>query len=108
MTAKILCLKFNIESEDIKRRNSEIQRKNEFVKHCEDLRSKYSFMLGDNAYSVVNIATDLINNRKFIKSYRYNDYQRKAGDWLKEFANRNNPVDLDEYLNDYTYLMNTN
>ncbi|HMQ69969.1 MAG TPA: DUF932 domain-containing protein [Ignavibacteria bacterium] len=108
LTAKILSLNFDINSEDIKKRNIEINRKNEFVKHCESLRTDYSHLMSDNAYSAFNVATDFINNRDFIKSYRYNDYQIKAGKWLKEFASRKNKETLEEYLKDYAYLMNNN
>ncbi|MCB0728336.1 MAG: DUF932 domain-containing protein [Ignavibacteriae bacterium] len=108
LTAKIFELKFKIESDNRKLREREIKRMNEFVNYCEKLGNKYSYLLGNSAYAVFNVATELANNRDFVKSHRYNDYQTKAGKWLKAFVNRKENNSLEEYLKDYKYLINFN
>lgn len=37
----------------------------------------------ENDYSLFNVLIEFANNRVFVKEYRVNDYQVKAGNWLK-------------------------
>lgn len=108
MTAKIFNLKFNIDSENENLKKRDIKLMKEFIDYCKILRNKYSYILGNNAYSVFNVATEFANNRDFVKGYRYNEFQSKAGEWLKAVANRKDKDTLEEYLKEYKYLMNNN
>jgi len=108
ITAKIFQLRYDIESESKKTKENELKRMNEFVDHCKKLTKEYVTEMGENAYSVFNVATAFVNNREFVKSYRYNDYQIKAGAWLKAFTKRDKNESLEEYIRDYKYLINKN
>ena len=108
LTAKIFQLKFDIKSESRKIREKESKKMNQFVDYCEILSKNYISEIGENAYSLFNVATAFANNRDFVKSYRYNDYQIKAGTWLKTFTKRDQGESLEDYLKDYKYLTNKN
>lgn len=112
LTAKIFNMKFNIDSDSEKIKLREKKRMKKFTDLCAIITDKYYNDLGSNAYSVFNLATELANNRDFVKSYRYNDYQTMAGKWLREFANKriNNPDDfsIEDYIKDYKYLIQNN
>lgn len=108
LTAKIFQLRFDIDSELQKKRDLEYDRMTKYVNYCDILTKKYTDELGENAYSVFNVATAFANNDKFVKSHKYNNYQRKAGEWLKVFSKRDKSESLDEYLKDQMYLNNLN
>jgi len=106
LTAKIFGLKFNTDSGSKKEKEYAFKKLTYFKNISNNLTKKYISELGENAYSVFNVATAFANNREFVKNYRYNDYQVKAGEWLKAFAKRDADESLENYLKDYKYLMN--
>jgi hypothetical protein len=106
ITAKIFGLKFNLKSKSEKQRANEYKRMQNFKIKCGELTEKYVKELGENAYSVFNTATEYANSRELVKSHRYNDYQVKAGEWLKGFSKRDRNETLEMYLEDYKYLIN--
>lgn len=112
LTAMIFKIKFDINSDKANVGLREKKRMKKFTDLCALFTDKYYETLGSNAYSVLNVVTDMVNNRDFVKSYRYNDYQTMAGKWLRKFAKRkiigSNEDSIEDYIKDYKYLIQNN
>lgn len=106
VTAEILRLKFK--KEDVSERYYKIidKQKEEFVTIMEKLKAKYTAELGETAYSLFNTVTALANEKVFVKNIRYNDYQIKAGEWVKKIVRMNEEEQIQKYLDDCVKNLN--
>jgi len=106
VTAEILGLKFS--KENISERYIKIidKQKEEFLIIMERLKAKYTAELGETAYSLFNTVTALANEKDFVKDVRYNDYQVKAGQWVKKIVSLNGEKLITGYLDDCVKNLN--
>lgn len=106
VSAKIFGLKFK--SDNVSGRYKKIieKQREEFISIMEGLKQKYIGELGENAYSLFNTATAFANETKFVKSVRYNHYQTKAGDWVKEIVRIKKEDQIKEYLDNCIDYLN--
>jgi hypothetical protein len=58
--------------------------------HVAELSGRYAQELGENAYAVLNVFTDLASHTPAIRHLRRerNSRQRMAGSWISNFAQR--------------------
>jgi len=106
VTSEILGLKFN--KENYSERYSKIidKQKEEFQSIMERLKVKYTAELGETAYSLFNTVTAFANERDFVKDVRNNDYQIKAGQWVKKIVRLNDEKLITGYLDDCVKNLN--
>ena len=99
VVATIFGLKFNTENVSDRYLKIIEKQKEEFLNIMERLKRKYTGELGENAYSLFNTATAFVNETEFVNRVRYNDYQTKAGKWVKKMIRIENEELIQEYLN---------
>lgn len=106
LIAKIFGLKFKSDNVSDRYRKIIEKQKEEFLNIMERLKRKYTRELGENAYSLFNTATALANETDFVKIVRYNDYQTKAGIWVKEIIKIDNELHFQQYLDNCISYLN--
>lgn len=106
LTAKIFGLKFNTVNFSQRYRQIIEKQKEEFLIIMERLKRKYTEELGETAYSLFNTATAFANEKDFVKDVRYNDYQTKAGQWVKEIVRFKNENIIQKYLDSCINYLN--
>lgn len=97
LTSRALGIKFNTDPASDKFKKQDIVREKEFILYVKKLSAKYVKELGENAYSLFNVLTEFASNRAFVKNNRVNDFQVKAGKWLKEYTDSNEKL-INNYL----------
>ena len=102
VTANIFGLKFNSDSVSERYKKIIERQREEFSDIMAKLKHKYIIELGENAYSLFNTATAFVNETKFVKSVRHNDYQIKAGLWVKKIVRIKTGKLIQEYLESCT------
>lgn len=106
VTAKIFGLKFKTENVSERYREIIERQKDEFLNIMKRLKQKYAEELGENAYSLFNTATAFANEPGLVNCVRYNDYQTKAGQWVKEIVRIKNKELIQKYLDNCIDYLN--
>lgn len=106
LCARIMGVKFDIETKNFERRKKETDRLVLFQKDIERLKTKYWSGMGPTAYAVFNMATDYATHAT--NTLHIDGQQARVGTWLGEFckAAAAKPFSMDAYLSDYQYLLN--
>jgi len=115
MLCKALELKFKF---DNKKNPFTNRQKENFINLRETafrLAKEYTIKDGENAFSALNVMTDIISHQNLYKnlfnfSLRANSYSHKISRWMREFTESAEKRDfnLDKYLGDYKMYMNLN
>lgn len=97
LMCKALNLHFDINSDNVKKKQPAEKQLGEFTQTALALISKYQKQLGDNAYAVFNAATEYAstpgeNNRRVPM---INSLQRRAGNWVEDFTQALDKNDFD-------------
>jgi len=97
-----LNLEFDIQSEDAAKREKEEDRFRAFKNGAQSLVTKYMNELGENAYAVLSVITD-IASRPFLyrtPSWMVDRLQKRAGNWFENFVHEIHKPDfqIEQYL----------
>ncbi|MFD2936157.1 DUF932 domain-containing protein [Spirosoma flavum] len=106
LCARIMEVHFDINNQDLKKRKKETDRAVLFQDDIERLKKKYWSEMGQTAYTVFNMATDYATHST--NTLHIDGQQARVGTWLGDFckAAAAKPFSMDDYLNDYRYLLN--
>lgn len=90
MVCEALDLKFDVDSDDIKRKQREIERKDKIQKLVKHISDAYFSELGFNAYAVLSTITDFVSHQDDYNclqgfSINPNIFYKKAGQWMQGF-----------------------
>ncbi len=106
LCARIMNVKFDIETKDFKKRKTETDTLVKFQDAIEQLKKKYWPVMGSTAYAVFNMATDYATHST--NTLHIDGQQARVGTWLSEFCKEAaaKKFSLNTYLEDYEYLIN--
>ena len=105
LCARIIGVRFDIETKDFEKRKKETDRLVLFQKDIEGLKKKYWSEMGQTAYAVFNMTTDYATHST--NTLHIDGQQARVGTWLDDFckATAAKPFSIDTYLSDYEYLV---
>ena len=101
LAAHALEMNFDVDADDKVKRGREREKARDFDREIQSLVDRYYQELGPNAYAMFNVITDYASNREDASQrLRINTYQRRAGNWLRDFAEQySDPhFGLDQYV----------
>lgn len=99
-----LYLEFDIQADDAAKQEKEKERFRVFKSGAQSLVTKYVNELGENAYAVLSVITDIASRPFFYRtpSWMVDRLQKRAGNWFDDFAHeiRKPGFQMDQYLGD--------
>jgi hypothetical protein len=97
-----LNLEFDIQADEAAKREKEKERFRAFKNGAQSLVTKYVNELGENAYAVLSVITDIVSRPFFYRtpSWMVDRLQKRAGNWFDDFAHeiRKPGFQMDQHL----------